>query len=77
MAHLFEDETVTSWWLPNNEGFTPVLQRMRAYADERSHNPALAQNSPSRDMKEVFDALVNLRLQDPMVVDLGSPGGGN
>lgn len=72
MAHMFEDETVVRWWLPNDEGFSPVLQRVRAFADERSHSPATAQaqrshSSASGDMTDFFDSLVDLRLHDPRV----------
>ncbi|CAN8102972.1 unnamed protein product [Discula destructiva] len=67
LAHLFEDETVLRWWLPNNEGFSPVLQRVRAFADERSNNPTSVQEGHSRDMKVVLDALVDLQLQGPKV----------
>lgn len=62
MAHLFEDESVVRWWLPNNEGFTPVLQRVRAFADERSNSGVGA--GDGEGMKEVFDALVDLQLLD-------------
>lgn len=77
MAHLFEDETVVRWWLPNDEGFSPVLQSMRAFADERNHRPApsaAAASSDSQDMMEVFDALVDLRLQDPIETSAGEGG---
>lgn len=66
MALLFEDESVLRWWLPNNEGFTPVLQSVRAFADERSNTSGQGggQNSHSGNMKEVFDAFVDLQLLD-------------
>lgn len=66
MAHLFEDESVVRWWLPNNEGFSPVMQSVRAFADERSNSAVTtgAPGSHSGDMKEVFDAFVDLQLLD-------------
>ncbi|KAL2153229.1 hypothetical protein VTH82DRAFT_4384 [Thermothelomyces myriococcoides] len=38
MAELFNDESCVRWWLPNDEGFTPLLQNIRAIADERNVN---------------------------------------
>lgn len=68
MAHLFQDETAVRWWLPNDQGFSPILQSVRAFADERSYSPASPQEGgPVQDMKDTFDALVNLRLQDPKI----------
>lgn len=67
MAHLFEDETAIRWWLPNDQGFSPILQSVRAFADERSNSPASMQDSQAQDMRKTFDALVDLRLQDPKV----------
>lgn len=71
MAHLFEDETAVRWWLPNDIGFSPILQSVRAFADERSCSPASAQEGRHvQDMKDTFDALVNLRLRDPKMDSL-------
>lgn len=70
MAHLFEDETATRWWLPNDRGFSPILQSVRAFADERTTNPASPQDRHVQDMKDTFDALVHLRLQDPKLDSL-------
>ncbi|PFH56899.1 hypothetical protein XA68_15813 [Ophiocordyceps unilateralis] len=36
MARLFRDPSCSRWWLPNDEGLTPVLQSIRAFADERN-----------------------------------------
>ncbi|KAJ4387151.1 hypothetical protein N0V93_007740 [Gnomoniopsis smithogilvyi] len=66
MAHLFQDETAVRWWLPNDQGFSPILQSVRAFADERSYSPSSEQEGRHvQDMKHTFDALVGLRLQDP------------
>ncbi|KAH6632485.1 hypothetical protein F5144DRAFT_489957 [Chaetomium tenue] len=40
MAELFDDETCIRWWLPNDEGFSPLLQNIRAIADERNEAAA-------------------------------------
>lgn len=38
------------WWLPNDEGFTAILQSVRNFADERSNT---AVNSRQKSLKEV------------------------
>ncbi|KAJ4422283.1 hypothetical protein N0V82_003038 [Gnomoniopsis sp. IMI 355080] len=71
MAHLFQDETAIRWWLPNDQGLSPILQSVRAFAEDRSFSPASPQEgSHVQDMKDTFDALVNLRLQDPKMDSL-------
>lgn len=72
MAHLFEDETAVRWWLPNDEGFSPILQSVRAFADERNRSATPTHPDNVRDLKDLFDAVVDLRLQDPIIE---SPGG--
>ncbi|KAI3399705.1 hypothetical protein diail_6054 [Diaporthe ilicicola] len=57
MAELFQDETVVRWWLPNDHGFTPMLQSLRAFADERNAAATSAQTESLQDMKNVFAAL--------------------
>jgi hypothetical protein len=46
MAELFNNETCIRWWLPNDEGFSPLLQNIRAIADERNEMAAPLNNSP-------------------------------
>ncbi|KAH6614596.1 hypothetical protein B0J18DRAFT_447030 [Chaetomium sp. MPI-SDFR-AT-0129] len=36
MAELFEDESCLQWWLPNDQRFSPLLQNIRAIADDRN-----------------------------------------
>ncbi|KAJ0113854.1 hypothetical protein J7T55_010098 [Diaporthe amygdali] len=57
MAELFQDETVVRWWLPDDHGFTPMLQSVRAFADERNAAATSAQSESLQDMKNVFAAL--------------------
>ncbi|KAF3767367.1 hypothetical protein M406DRAFT_252114 [Cryphonectria parasitica EP155] len=67
MTQLFEDETIMRWWLPNDRGFTPILQSVRAFADERNRSDASRQREHRTAMEEVFDAVVDLRLHDTTV----------
>lgn len=57
MAELFQDETVVHWWLPDDHGFTPMLQSVRAFADERNEAATSARTEGLQDVKNVFAAL--------------------
>lgn len=59
MARLFRDPSCSRWWLPNGEGLTPVLQRIRAFADERN---AAAVDDQLENIREVRHLFVKLRL---------------
>jgi len=57
MTSLFRDESCSRWWLPNDEGFTPLLQNIRAFADERNTTtvPPLMENL--REIRHVFNKM--------------------
>ncbi|KAI6376737.1 hypothetical protein MCOR25_002702 [Pyricularia grisea] len=57
MADLFEDPTCVRWWLPNNEGFSPVLRAVRAFADERNATSVSAQSENAPDVRHIFSKL--------------------
>ncbi|EPE03272.1 zinc c6 finger domain protein [Ophiostoma piceae UAMH 11346] len=57
MAELFNDPACTQWWLPNNEGFSPILQSVRAFADERNATAVSAQNENLREIRHIFGKL--------------------
>lgn len=48
---------VTRWWLPNDEGYLPVLQAIREFGDYRARIPADSVATDLRDMKGLFNAL--------------------
>jgi len=48
---------VTRWWLPNDEGYPPVLQSIREFGDYRARIPEDSVASDLRDMKGFFNAL--------------------
>lgn len=60
MAELFADDTCTRWWLPNDEGFPPLLQNIRAYADERNAMAATTQRDTVQQIRHVFSRM-NIR----------------
>ncbi|KAK3390907.1 hypothetical protein B0H63DRAFT_125709 [Podospora didyma] len=57
MAELFGDESCARWWLPNDEGFTPILQNIRAFADERNAMAVSAQSENLRQVRHVFSKM--------------------
>jgi len=57
MAELFNDQSCVRWWLPNDEGFTPLLQSIRALADERNLMAASAQSETLQQIRHVFSRM--------------------
>ena len=57
MAELFNDPACAQWWLPDNEGFSPILQSVRAFADERNATAVSAQNENLREIRHIFGKL--------------------
>lgn len=54
MAELFADEGCLRWWLPNDEGFSPLLQNVRAIADERNAMAVSTQWESLQQIRHVF-----------------------
>lgn len=57
MAELFNDESCIRWWLPNDEGFSPLLQNVRAIADERNEMAASTQRENLQQIRHVFSRM--------------------
>lgn len=57
MAELFKDESCLRWWLPNDEGFSPLLQNIRAIADERNATAILTQRESLQQIRHVFSRM--------------------
>lgn len=64
MAQILEDETAIRWWLPGDRGFSPILQNVRDFADERNRSASSMQPEHVREMSDLFDAVVHLRSQE-------------
>lgn len=62
MAQLFRDPACERWWLPNDEGFGPILRSTRAFADDRN---AAAVNAQQESLREVQHIFAKLQLLDP------------
>ncbi|KAK3323435.1 hypothetical protein B0T19DRAFT_358636 [Cercophora scortea] len=57
MAELFLDESCVRWWLPNDEGFTPILQSIRTLADDRNATAVSSQSDNLRQVRHVFSKM--------------------
>ncbi|KAK4126187.1 hypothetical protein N657DRAFT_297306 [Parathielavia appendiculata] len=57
MAELFNDESCIRWWLPNDEGFSPLLQNIRAIADERNAMAVSTQRERLQQIRAVFSTM--------------------
>ena len=57
MSQLFRDPACERWWLPNDEGFSPILQSIRAFADERNAAAVTAQQESLREVQHIFAKL--------------------
>lgn len=54
MAQLFGDPSCEHWWLPNDEGLTPMLQGIRMFADERNAAAVTTQQENLREVRHIF-----------------------
>jgi hypothetical protein len=57
MSDLFRDRSCMHWWLPNDEGYPPIIRSIRKFVEERT---APAKDLPSedlRDMKAIFSSM--------------------
>lgn len=53
-SQIFQEPSCVNWWLPNDEGLTPIVRSIRAFADERSTNPVSEQTDNVREMSSIF-----------------------
>ncbi|KAL2754286.1 hypothetical protein ACRALDRAFT_2043311 [Sodiomyces alcalophilus JCM 7366] len=57
MGEMFREPSCARWWLPNDEGYTPVLQAVRSLADERNAAAINAQQENLREVRHIFAKL--------------------
>ncbi|KAM3497380.1 hypothetical protein MY10362_009269 [Beauveria mimosiformis] len=57
IAQLFRDDNAARWWLPDDQGFSPMLQSIRNFADERHNAAADVQLDYVQVMGKLFDKL--------------------
>lgn len=56
MAHVFRDPSCARWWLPDGAGLTPILESIRAFADDRN---AAAVNAQQENIREAANLLAD------------------
>ncbi|TIC99824.1 Adhesion and hyphal regulator 1 [Colletotrichum higginsianum] len=54
MAEMFHEPSCVRWWLPNDEGYSRILQNVRTFADERNANAVSAQAENLREVRHIF-----------------------
>ncbi|KAI0506430.1 hypothetical protein F5B22DRAFT_650682 [Xylaria bambusicola] len=59
MAELFEDPSCIQWWLPHDEGLSPTLRKIRAFADAHNGSLVTQQTEALREISAIFS---NMRL---------------
>jgi hypothetical protein len=61
MAEMWREPDVNHWWLPNDEGFSPLLRDIRAFIQERAEAYEQSKGDELRDdvrdMKAIFSKL--------------------
>lgn len=57
MGEMFREPSCARWWLPNDEGYTPVLRAVRSLADERNAAAINAQQENLREVRHIFAKL--------------------
>jgi hypothetical protein len=57
MADLFRDRSCMHWWLPNEEGYPPIIRSIRKFVEERTSHATDLPGEDLRDMKAIFASL--------------------
>ena len=69
MSDLFRDRTCMRWWLPNDEGYPPIIQSIRKFVEERTSPAVDVSGGDVKDMKAIF---ASLNLVDDPVEEKGN-----
>ena len=54
MAELWSLPELLHWWLPNDEGYPPIVRSIRAFIEERTQPNRQSQTEDVRNMKGLF-----------------------
>ncbi|KAI0391078.1 hypothetical protein F5Y17DRAFT_471031 [Xylariaceae sp. FL0594] len=57
LAELFREPTCEQWWLPNEEGLSPILREIRAFADGRNGRLVTHKTAALREMSAIFSKM--------------------
>ena len=61
MSDLFRDRSCMHWWLPNDEGYPPIIRSIRKFVEERT---TPAKDLPSEDLRDMKAIFASLNLDD-------------
>ena len=58
LAQLWGLPAVSHWWLPNDEGYPPIVRSIRAFMEDRSHHSHnQAKSEDVRTLKAIFSKM--------------------
>ena len=61
MSALSGEPACMHWWLPNDEGYSPIVRSIRRFVEERT---APARDIPTEDLRDMKAIFANLKLDD-------------
>jgi len=67
---------VMHWWLPNDEGFLPILQQIRSFIEYRTTPTKDRSSERLREMAGIFEALGLGDLESAGTPNMGTPTSG-
>jgi hypothetical protein len=57
MAEMWGLPEISHWWLPNDEGFTPLLREIRAFGEQRTSQKLDQSSEKVRDISAIFSGI--------------------
>ena len=57
MAEMWALPEINNWWLPNDEGFSPLLREIRAFSEQRTSLKLDESSEKVRDISAIFSGL--------------------
>lgn len=61
MAELWDVQEIHHWWLPNDEGYPPIIRSIRGFIEDRTMKP---RDQPSEDLREIKGILSKMTVDD-------------
>ncbi|MCJ1306133.1 hypothetical protein MMC08_008951 [Hypocenomyce scalaris] len=61
MAELWDNPEIYHWWLPNDEGYPPIIRSIREFIEDRTMKP---RDQPSEDLREIKGILSKMTIDD-------------
>ena len=73
MAELWGLPELRHWWLPNDEGYPPIVRSIRAFIEDRTQPRAQAQSEDVRNMRAIFSKM-SIQSQRESAIDTAGQG---